>query len=436
MILNKKTFNFFGELNDSELENAFRQDYWLENRTIYFVAYNICCFLLLFAGIFSDYNRVYYWGGPNILTLMRLGLVISGLVMIPLFYKSRTLPKHLDNYCFFLLMYSTLIIVVMTLMTHGNSNTLLPGVMITTCSFYIALPGRFMHIFTAAISLFLVYCFYFNFEEFGLRSHIYTCFMLASTNIILVYFKKTFSTNLRTNFLVREYHREVSNAKDTILKIIGHDLKNPLTVIINKAFFAKKEVDKGNFEKAAEHISSIEKSSEGLSSMLQNLLNWALSERSEDIDTLPMTDIHSPCSKALEQCSEQAALKDINLNFNVEQTNFRFNSNMVETVIRNLISNSIKFTPQSKTIEVFGKKTGDIYTISVKDQGVGMSRDLITKILEGKNLISHTGTGGEKGTGVGLKLVHYFIHSHHGKLDIKSKEGEGCEFVIHLPILE
>lgn len=436
MILDKKTFNAFGELRDNELENAYRQDFWLENKKMIFWAYNICCILLFFAGIFSDYSRDYAWGSANILTALRVGLVVSGALFVFIFKDHKEYPKHLDNYCFFLLMYSSLIIIVMTLMTQGNSNTLLPGVMITTCSFYIALPGRFSHVLTSAISLFLVYCFFFNYQELGLKAHFYTCFMLASTNIILIYFKKTFSQNHRTNFLVREYHREVSTAKDTILKIIGHDLKNPLTVVINKAYFAKREIEKGNLEKATKHIESIEKSSGSLSTLLQSLLDWALSERSDDPDDSSFQNISNPCSKAYEQCTEQASLKNISLKFNVEDSNFKFNTNMVETVIRNLVSNSIKFSPEDKCIEISGRNSGDIYSISIKDEGVGMSRDMISKILEGKNLISNSGTSGEKGTGVGLKLVHHFIHSHHGKLDIKSKQGQGSEFVIHLPILK
>lgn len=434
MILDKSTFNIFGELKDPELEYAFRNDYWLSNKKMYFIAYNICCILLLFAGLFADYNREYFWGSANILTGFRIGLVLGGLGMIPLFYKSEAHPKHLDNYCFFLLMYSAFIIIIMTLMTHGNSNTLLPGVMITTCSFYIALPGRFSHIFISSISLFITYCLFFNYEEFGLKSHIYTCFMLASTNIILIYFKKTFSQNHRTNFLVREYHREVSNAKDTILQIIGHDLKNPLTVIINKAYFAKREIERDNLERAIYHLESIERSSSKVSSLLQSLLNWALSERSEDMQELPISNIGQSCNKAFEQCSDQANSKNVQLKICIEDSDFKFNPNMVETVIRNLLSNSIKFTPEQKCIELTGRRTGDLYTISIKDQGIGMSRDMVSKILNGKNLISQPGTKGEQGTGVGLKLVHHFIHSHEGKLDIKSEKGKGSEFVIHLPI--
>lgn len=434
MYITNSSFTLFGELKDQKNEARFLQSYWARNKTTYFIAYNTCCILLLFAGIFFDFNRVFYIGSATQLLILRAGLVISGLLMIPLYRKKKRRPKSLELYCFFLMSYSALIIGLLTIWTKGNSFTLMPGILIMIVSFYIALPAKFSFSFIPSMSLFLIYCFCFNYNLVGLKAHYYMCFMLFSINAVLIHFKIQNAKNMRKEFLAKEYFKEVSHAKNTLLSIIGHDLKNPLTIITNKLYFIRKDIEKENYNRALNHIDKVDKSVTRVSSLLQNLLEWAISDMTSTSQIKQRENIQTPCLNAIQYCEEQASSKSIELNFDIDEHDMPIDSNKIETIIRNIITNSIKYSPANKKILVKGKISQDHYLISIKDQGIGMNKDLIDKIKNGKNHTSTNGTQGEKGTGVGLKLVNQFIQFHQGTFDISSKEGEGSEFIIKFPI--
>lgn len=258
--------------------------------------------------------------------------------------------------------------------------------------------------------------------------------MLFSINCVLIYFKIVFNKNLRTNFLLKEYHKEVSSAKNTILNIIGHDLKNPLTIIMNKTDFVRRSIDKNDREKAFKHLDSIDASNQKVSELLSSLLDWALTKNSEDIQSTTQNNIEEACLSAIEFCKDLASNKNINITYNFDNHSFAFNKNMIETVVRNLLTNSIKFTPENKNIHVVGKYINKHYLLSIKDEGVGMPESTLEKIIKGLNFSSSNGTNGEKGTGIGLRMVHHFIKTHGGELDITSAPNQGSCFTIKLPI--
>lgn len=434
MVLSKDLFKLNGELRSKELESSYREEYWKQSKLVYFISYNICCILLLLAGIFFDYYRTFYTGSVQILLSLRIGLVISGLLMIPLYYKEKKTPKSLDWYCFFLMTYSSVIITLLTLWTKGTSFTLMPGILIMIVSFYIALPSRMSHVLISSSILFFTYCFYFNYALVGLKAHYYMCFMLFAINCVLIYFKIVFSKNLRTNFLLKEYHREVGNAKNTILNIIGHDLKNPLTIIMNKTDFVKRAIENDDKAAAIKHLDSIESANLKVSELLNSLLDWALSKNGDEANETKSNNIEEACINAIEFCNDLAQNKNLKISIDVDNHIFHFNKNMLETIIRNLLTNSIKFSPPNKKIQITGKKINNHYILSIKDEGIGINDTTLENLLKGVNFTSQNGTNGEKGTGIGMRMVHHFIKKHGGELDITSTPDQGSSFTIKLPL--
>jgi two-component system sensor histidine kinase/response regulator len=107
---------------------------------------------------------------------------------------------------------------------------------------------------------------------------------------------------------------------------------------------------------------------------------------------------------------------------------------MLETVIRNLISNSIKFTPRNGSIIVTADKVGDMVEFSISDSGVGMSKETMSKLFRMNEFVTTVGTENEKGTGLGLLLCYEFIKRHGGLLEVESREGEGSTFSFSIPL--
>ena len=113
---------------------------------------------------------------------------------------------------------------------------------------------------------------------------------------------------------------------------------------------------------------------------------------------------------------------------------FKFDQNMMETIIRNLLANAIKYSPENQEIHLNGFRDGDSYTIEIMDNGIGMDANLIDKILSGLNNESRSGTSGEEGTGLGLRIALDFIKNQNAKLDIKSVINKGTTFKINFLI--
>ncbi len=431
----KETTNFSlsGELRDKEQENNFKQYYWEQSKNHYFVSYNICCILLLFAGIFFDYHRIFYWGSANLLTTLRISLVVSGLAMFPFFYRKIVFPKAIEFYGFFLMLFSSTIIIALTLMTHGNSFTLMPGILIMTCSFYIVTPAPLLFAFISSTLLLTHYIIFFNYELVGFNAHVYMCFMLCAINIVLIYIKVIQARSQRSSFLAQEYLKELGQAKDTILSIIGHDLKNPLTIITNRIAILNKSLEKEDIDKSKQQVASIISASENLNHLLQNLLEWAISIKST-IKNQSHSEIQDSCSNAIDFCESYAGEKNISIVKSIAPHSFNFNESMIETVIRNILSNSIKYSYENSKIYVEGKLQGNQYLIRIKDQGVGISNELIKELKDGSNIFSKPGTCGEQGHGLGLRLVFHLLQSHQCEINICSTKEMGSDFSVFLPV--
>jgi signal transduction histidine kinase len=192
--------------------------------------------------------------------------------------------------------------------------------------------------------------------------------------------------------------------------------------------------DKFGEEKRRDYIRRINRSSHHLSAFLENLLEWSRSQRGvikfnpKTIDLGPMTD------ECLEVMKENAEKKLITLVSRVSRNTFAYaDIDMIKTVVRNLISNAVKFTHSGGEVTVTAEEKEQSVEISVSDTGVGIDAEHISKLFRLDVQVTTKGTANEKGTGLGLILCKEFVERNSGSISIDSEPGKGSRFTFSLP---
>lgn len=243
-----------------------------------------------------------------------------------------------------------------------------------------------------------------------------------------------------TNSLLKESENELSQSnsiKDRMFSIISHDLRAPLATLQNflKMFisyrnaFTEDEINKVTRD--------INKSLNNVGDLLENLLQWSRAQMGHLETNLEPILITDYIQKNIELLLPTAKNKKINLQVSQieEHLMAEADPNLLNFILRNLISNAIKFTEQHGTVTVGAKydiTTEKIIHISVKDTGVGMDEETARKIFVTGEHVTTRGTSGEKGTGLGLMVCREFVEKQNGKIWVESKEGEGTTFFFSL----
>jgi signal transduction histidine kinase len=236
-------------------------------------------------------------------------------------------------------------------------------------------------------------------------------------------------------FLKRKANRALSEmnvAKDRLFSIIGHDLKGPLNSLTSFSGLLQNHADQLSKEEIKMLSMDLDKSLKNLLALLENLLEWSRSQTG-NIDFKRVSfDITEVLKENIELLKVQAQNKKITI-LTDTKTNVRVmaHRNSVNTVVRNLISNAIKFTPESGTI-MLNVEEGKQIVVSVNDTGVGMAEASVQKLFKLGTKHSTLGTAKEKGTGLGLILCKDFVEKNGGKIGVESTEGKGSRFYFTL----
>ncbi len=227
---------------------------------------------------------------------------------------------------------------------------------------------------------------------------------------------------------------ELNSTKDKFFSIIGHDLKGPLNSLTSFSQLLINHTASLSEEEIRTIAKDLDKSLKNLYELLENLLGWARSQTGR-LEIKPATfNISEAIKENIRLLSKAALNKKIKIEMMVDDSLEVFaDSNSVKTVIRNLISNAIKFTKESGVISIYVDEWKDSVEIGVHDTGVGMSQDVMDKIFDISSKHSTLGTNKEKGTGLGLILCKEFIERNNGKLSVESTVGQGSTFKFTLP---
>ncbi len=236
--------------------------------------------------------------------------------------------------------------------------------------------------------------------------------------------------------LVNERLKEINDSKDRFFSIISHDLRGPLGTVSAFLDYFTDESDNFSREEIKESVVSMNKYTHEVYALLENLLTWSRIQ-SGSIKVNRQQDNMSERIRAnLELYSAQATQKDIKILYeNTDDIVFDFDLDMINTILRNLISNAIKFTPRGGTILINTIKRPDDVEVSVLDSGKGMTDSVLKNLFRiDKKQNSCFGTEGEKGSGLGLILCKHFIECHNGILSISNNKGKGCRVTFRIPV--
>ena len=240
------------------------------------------------------------------------------------------------------------------------------------------------------------------------------------------------------NAQLEQSKREISEAvetRDKLFRIISHDLRNPIASILSFVRIMRRDFDKLSSEEREMLLDELDRVTTNMSELLENLLLWYRTQGNRWIAQPEIISLHQALNNVLTFYEKNLISKNITVETPSQDTPAIAHADpkMVETIFRNLLSNAIKFTPKNGNIKIEFKKEDSQIIIKVQDSGVGMSKELIDKILNNHPIESTRGTEGEKGCGVGLMIVKELIEKNHGKFWIESKIGEGTAFYFSLP---
>jgi signal transduction histidine kinase len=228
---------------------------------------------------------------------------------------------------------------------------------------------------------------------------------------------------------------ELNASKDKFFSIIAHDLKNPFNTIIGFSEMMKESIKLNDSATFYEYTVMINNSAVQTLRLLENLLEWANSQ-SGKLTFIPVPIVLNDLVKEeFVMAEDMATRKKIELKSYIpDDLTVVADKNMIRTILRNLITNAIKFTYINGQVQVNTVTRNNQVEISVSDTGIGMSEETMTKLFRIDASLSIRGTDNEKGTGLGLFLCKEFVEKHRGKIWVESEEGKGSTFKFLLPL--
>ncbi|MBN2166459.1 MAG: HAMP domain-containing histidine kinase [Marinilabiliaceae bacterium] len=245
-----------------------------------------------------------------------------------------------------------------------------------------------------------------------------------------------------TNKQLREREEELiisNHTKDRFFSILAHDLISPLKTVTNLMGFLKDDYLVFDDEKRLKYINVIHDSLWNNQKLLENLLEWSRLQQGAIVVNLTNVVLHNVVEEIRQLLSIQIVNKKLHLKNNIKpgQT-FCVDYNILHTVLRNLISNAVKYTNEGGVIDIGFSECTDgadkrYFEFVVKDNGVGMNEHTLSKIFKIGETVSMKGTCNEPGTGLGLILCRQLVEKHGGKIWAETKSNEGSTFRFQIP---
>lgn len=228
--------------------------------------------------------------------------------------------------------------------------------------------------------------------------------------------------------------REHMRIKNDMIAVLSHDMRTPLNGIIG---FSDILLDKANIEpEYKENIVLIKESGVMLLSLINDILDLSKIQAEKDELAMKPLSISEVVQKSVKALNTLAELKEqeITLTDRASGNKILGNFGALMRVINNILANAIKFTPEKGSIKITIESTQkNFVTISVIDNGIGIPEDKLPFLFDKFSRISHEGTAGEKGTGLGMAIIKEIVELHNGKVEVTSKVGKGTQIKITLP---
>jgi two-component system, sensor histidine kinase and response regulator len=228
--------------------------------------------------------------------------------------------------------------------------------------------------------------------------------------------------------------RELNATKDKFFSIISHDLKNPFNSILGLSNLLVEQIKEKDYEGIEQYAGIIQKASTRVYELLVNLLDWSRSQTGRMEFSPEYIELAALIKEVTELLNDSAQQKSITIIKQFPRNMLVFADNaMISTILRNLISNAIKFSHPGGQIVISADKNPDELTISISDNGVGIKKETEGKLFRIDENYTSLGTQNEKGTGLGLILCKEFIDKHGGRIWVESESGKGSTFYFAIP---
>lgn len=279
-------------------------------------------------------------------------------------------------------------------------------------------------------------------EQFRTTSLIvFSILALAVITLIIILFRSKVRVNKCINEINKKLEEsnsklQITNAtKDKFFSIIAHDLRSPFNAILGLSDLIKDEAENSqDIDLIRNYNHMVNESAHSLFSLLENLLQWARSQQGQMEFSPSQFDLHEIIACNLKIFSSKTADKSVELRSEVPKNSLVFaDYNMVDSLVRNLISNALKYTLKGGSILISSKIENNQLYLSVKDSGIGISKENQKKLFRLDSNYSTMGTKNENGSGLGLILCKEFIDKNGGKIWVESEKDKGSKFIFSLP---
>ena len=247
--------------------------------------------------------------------------------------------------------------------------------------------------------------------------------------VILKYYRQKEKTNKELELL--------NQTKDKFFSIISHDLRGPVSSFFGISRMIKSLVNRQQTEQLLAIADDIDESVDRLSALLDNLLNWAMQQQGNFPNVPEKVDLNEVVEDLIRTLDTMAKGKQIDLQAQIQQPIYLWvDKNTTMTILRNLVNNALKFTPDGGSVTISASKNADQAVIEVIDSGVGIPQEKLKNLFQLQDKKSTYGTSGEKGLGLGLQLVYEFVEMNGGKIEVSSQELVGTTFTVTLPLYD
>ncbi len=228
--------------------------------------------------------------------------------------------------------------------------------------------------------------------------------------------------------------KELNASKDKFISMISHDLQSPFSSLRGLIQFTAQNIGDYNKSELENIMDLLGSSTDNLYALIENLLTWSRIQRGVLEYCQQRINIQELVTQNIDLYTQNAEDKKITLRNLIEESTLVYaDFNMVNAVLRNLISNALKFTNTGGTVEVSAKQDGMYVEVSVSDTGIGIAKEHLPKLFRIDARYKRLGTAREKGTGLGLILCKEFIEKNGGKIWIESEVGQGSTVKFTLP---
>lgn len=232
--------------------------------------------------------------------------------------------------------------------------------------------------------------------------------------------------------------QESNQSRDKFFSVISHDLRSPFNAFLNLTNIMNQEFKNMSREEISNFNEVMKTSAIKLFKLLENLLEWSKMQRGMIQFNPEIINLKTTTAETINLMTDIASKKSIELKSEIpDDIEVVADNNMLNTILRNLISNSIKFTPEKGQILVGAEVSSSSQVlVKVKDTGIGMSLDIMEKLFQLNGNATRQGTAGEPGSGMGLMLCHEFVEKNGGKIWVESETGIGTTFFFTISTID